>query len=378
MDQTRIPRAQATGHGAPLRAEGTCVRLIQRILLSLVLALGAWLQPGIALAQAAPAQALPELGTPAATRAQDNARRGLAEDAKCTRCHDENETRPILSIYQTPHGVRADSRTPTCQSCHGPSDKHLAGSAGSDVRPPPDVVFAKHTYAASSQGARADQCLTCHKGSRRGYWEGGQHETNGLACNDCHQVHQPVDKVRQRETQREVCFTCHQDQRADVHKISTHPLETGGKFTANLLGTPKMSCSDCHNPHGSTGPKMLKKATVVETCTSCHAEKRGPFLWEHQPVNEDCTNCHTPHGSNITPLLKDRAPFLCDTCHNGPHNSQAPYGAGAGGFQSPNSGLATTAGRYPNPSSSAAGRACMNCHVMVHGSNSPAGAFLHR
>jgi len=31
-----------------------------------------------------------------------------------------------------------------------------------------------------------------------------------------------------------------------------------------------------------------------------------------------------------------------------------------------------------NPSSSAAGRACMNCHVMVHGSNSPAGAFLHR
>ncbi len=41
-----------------------------------------------------------------------------------------------------------------------------------------------------------------------------------------------------------------------------------------------------------------------ETCYTCHADKRGPFLWEHQPVNEDCTNCHTPHGSNITPLLK--------------------------------------------------------------------------
>jgi hypothetical protein len=24
------------------------------------------------------------------------------------------------------------------------------------------------------------------------------------------------------------------------------------------------------------------------------------------------------------------------------------------------------------------GRACMNCHVMVHGSNSPAGGFLQR
>jgi hypothetical protein len=24
------------------------------------------------------------------------------------------------------------------------------------------------------------------------------------------------------------------------------------------------------------------------------------------------------------------------------------------------------------------GRACLNCHSMVHGSNSPSGAFLHR
>ena len=65
---------------------------------------------------------------------------------------------------------------------------------------------------------------------------------------------------------------------------------------------------------GSTGPKMLKKNTVTETCYQCHAEKRGPFLFEHQPVTEDCANCHTPHGSNITPLLKSRAPFLCQEC----------------------------------------------------------------
>jgi DmsE family decaheme c-type cytochrome len=352
------------------------VRLIKQILLIMGLALVAGLFHGTALAADA-LPALPELSTPAATQAKEVAQRALAEDAKCTKCHDESETRPILSIYQTPHGVRADGRTPTCTSCHGPSEKHLAGDKDAEHRPPPDVVFLKHTYAVSSADVRADQCLTCHKGTKRSYWDGGQHQTNGLACNDCHQVHQPVDKVRQRATQRDVCFTCHKDQRADVHKISTHPLEVGSTST-NTLGSVKMACSDCHNPHGSTGPKLLKKATVVETCTTCHAEKRGPFLWEHQPVSEDCTNCHTPHGSNITPLLKDRPPFLCDTCHDGPHNSQAPYGPGAGGFQFPGSGLATTGGRFPNPSSSAAGRACMNCHVMVHGSNSPAGAFLHR
>ena len=131
-----------------------------------------------------------------------------------------------------------------------------------------------------------------------------------------------------------------------------------------------MSCSDCHNLHGSAGPKLLKKNTLNETCFTCHAEKRGPFLWEHQPVTEDCSNCHTPHGSNITPLLKSRSPFMCSECHDGPHNSKAPYGTVAAGNQG---GFVGT-----NPTENATGRGCMNCHSMIHGSNSPAGALLHR
>jgi DmsE family decaheme c-type cytochrome len=303
----------------------------------------------------------------AADASADTAKRGLAEDAKCTRCHDESESKPILSIYQTAHGVRADARTPTCVSCHGASEKHLGGNVNGTGRPAPDVVFVKHTFPATDAADRATQCIACHKGTARSHWDGSPHAANGVACNDCHKVHQPMDKVREKASQKEVCFTCHKEQRADTHKISGHPLDAG-----------KMACSDCHNPHGSAGPKLLKKATVVETCLSCHAEKRGPFLWEHQPVTEDCTNCHTPHGSNIAPLLKARAPFLCDECHDGPHNSQAPYGPGMGGLQNPSGGFTVSGGRSPNPSSSANGRACLNCHVMVHGSNSPAGAFLHR
>ena len=307
---------------------------------------------------------LPDMGAaakPAAAAAPVN------KDAVCTRCHDESETTPILSIYQTKHGVAGDPRTPSCQTCHGDSAAHLKGDPKSQERPRPDVVFRKGVYAASNDKERADQCLTCHKGTKRTEWEGSQHQTNGMACNDCHKIHQPVDKVRNRLTQTEVCFTCHKEQRADSHKISTHPIDAG-----------KVVCSDCHNPHGSTGPKLLKKNTVRETCFMCHAEKRGPFLWEHQPVSEDCTNCHTPHGSNQTPLLKTRAPFLCDDCHDGPHNSQSPYGAGAGGIQSSSSGIVGSKTTPPSPSTSAVGRACMNCHVMIHGSNSPAGAFLHR
>jgi DmsE family decaheme c-type cytochrome len=283
------------------------------------------------------------------------------EDAVCTKCHDQDEKKPILAFYQSRHGVMGDARTPSCQSCHGQSDAHVKNPGGSSTstRPTPDVLFAgkKKSDAEKQSGA----CISCHESGLRTHWRGSQHQANDVACSNCHTVHTPKDPMVTKTLQSAVCFTCHKEQRADTHKISTHPLDTG-----------KMACSGCHNPHGSAGPKLLKKNTVTETCWTCHAEKRGPFLWEHQPVNEDCTHCHTPHGSNITPLLKSRAPFLCDECHDGPHNSQSPFGTAVGGIQA--RGVAPGG----NPSTSAVGRACMNCHVMIHGSNSPAGAYLHR
>jgi DmsE family decaheme c-type cytochrome len=277
--------------------------------------------------------------------------------------------KPILSIYQTKHGVKGDPRTPACQTCHGESEKHLKGDPNQKGRAAPDVLFGNKkgssgAYSPSEAKVQNQACLTCHSNdANRTHWEGSVHQNNDLACASCHEVHAAHDKVRDKKTQTQVCFTCHKEQRADSHKISTHPIDAG-----------KVVCSDCHNPHGSVGPKLLKKNTVTETCFTCHAEKRGPFLWEHQPVTEDCTNCHTPHGSNISPLLKSRAPFLCDECHDGPHNSQSPAAGAVAGIQ----GGLTNASGYVNPSSSFAGRACLNCHVMVHGSNSPSGAFLHR
>jgi DmsE family decaheme c-type cytochrome len=295
-----------------------------------------------------------------------SAQESLKKDAICTRCHDESESTPILALYQTKHGVRGDARTPNCQTCHGESEKHLKGDPSVKGRAAPDIIFKKGTFALSDDKVRSGQCLTCHKGTNRTNWDGGQHQNNQVACNDCHKVHAPADRVRDRKTQTEVCFTCHKEQRADTHKVSTHPIDAG-----------KVICSDCHNPHGSAGPKMLKKVTVTETCYTCHAEKRGPFLWEHQPATEDCTSCHTPHGSNISPLLKSRAPFLCQECHDGPHNSKSP--AANNGVAFPAGQLTAAATPAPAyPSTQAAARGCMNCHAMVHGSNSPAGAFLHR
>ena len=290
-----------------------------------------------------------------ATQRKDLVLRG---DAKCTRCHDGGDGSSLLSIGQTKHGVVADGRTPTCTSCHGESEKHLNGDPNVKGRPSPDVVFKKGAYSASDDKERSGQCLTCHKGEQRSNWHGGQHQVNGIACNDCHKAHQPMDRVRDKKTQAEVCYACHREQRADSRKISAHPISVG-----------KIACSDCHNPHGSTGPKMVKTNSVNETCYTCHAEKRGPFLFEHRPAVENCANCHTPHGSNITPLLLSRPPFMCQQCHDGTHASATPAGPNVAGRQ----GGLTVA-----PSRNLVGRACMNCHSQIHGTNSPAGGYLQR
>lgn len=299
-----------------------------------------------------------------AADATTTAAKALSKDAVCTKCHDAEEMKPILAIYQTKHGVKGDSRTPSCQSCHGESEKHLKGDPKQKGRAAPDVLFGTKrgtsgSFAPSETKAQNAACLSCHdKDAKRTHWEGGAHQVGDVACASCHETHAAHDKVRDKKTQTEVCFACHKEQRAQSHKISTHPIGVG-----------KVVCSDCHNPHGSTGPKLLKKNTVTETCFSCHAEKRGPFLWEHQPATEDCATCHTPHGSNITPLLKSRTPFLCSECHDGPHHSKDPAAGSAAGTQG---GLTAV------PSENYTGRACLNCHAMVHGSNHPAGALLHR
>ena len=290
--------------------------------------------------------------------------RAVDTDKVCTICHDANYTKPIFPIYQSRHGVTADSRTPRCQSCHGDSTKHQG-----DPTQHPDIVFgvkSGHNKNAVDAKTQADACLTCHKSGLRTHWSGSQHERRDVPCAACHTVHAAKDPVLVRTSQPEVCFSCHKEQRAQEHRISHHPIKEG-----------KVVCSDCHNPHGSTGPKLMAKDTVNETCYTCHAEKRGPFLWEHAPVADNCTNCHTPHGSTNTPLLKTRAPWLCQDCHSGDHAAALNSGANL-----QNGNVNTVNGVNPLANSAAkiqmTGRACMNCHVLVHGSNHPAGSKFQR
>ncbi|MGR8947204.1 MAG: DmsE family decaheme c-type cytochrome [Gammaproteobacteria bacterium] len=274
----------------------------------------------------------------------------------CMTCHNTPE---VVGILKTPHARKADERTPFakhgCESCHGASLDHLSSTQADGKRGPPQHVLGTRSnhYPIAPPAEQNAVCLGCHTNEGNQNWHGSQHQFADLSCASCHKMHSTKDPAMEKITQADTCYSCHTEQRAQSHRPFGHPLTEGS-----------MTCSDCHNPHGASGPALLAENTVNETCYRCHAEIRGPFLWEHQPVREDCMNCHEPHGTTQPSMLKVRTPFLCNMCHSENfHPSTLRSGTGI-----PPVGA----------SDNLLGRGCSNCHSQVHGSNHPAGTGLTR
>jgi len=278
-------------------------------------------------------------------------------EARCIECHGQenshfSDTLHAKAFRQHPANELQARR---CEACHGPGSNHARNVTDKTAL----IGFTKEW--GTPVATQNSQCLSCHDGGNRLHWEGSSHARSQLACSDCHNTMQKASatSLLARQSISETCSQCHREQRAEFRKRSHMPLPEG-----------KISCADCHNPHGSSARSLLIADSVNETCYSCHAEKRGPMLWEHAPVRENCANCHTPHGSNNDKLLVAARPYLCQQCHNlgVGHNStfyrdgQTAAGALEGGGQSPR----------------VIGRTCQNCHSQIHGSNHPAGARFQR
>jgi DmsE family decaheme c-type cytochrome len=300
-------------------------------------------------AETAPAEA----ADPATTATEPPAYSAEGADS-CLKCHDEDDAVPVLAMFKTKHAVRADARTPfaqsQCESCHGPGGEHAKRIGRGETRPP---IRNFGMDAAASAAEQNGVCMDCHANHDLGHWPGSAHQRHDVPCAGCHSIHAARDPALAPELQPEVCLNCHKQQRADIHKASTHPIRYG-----------QMACTDCHSPHGSVTDALLKRATLNQTCYDCHAEKRGPFLWEHAPASEDCSLCHRAHGSNHPDLLTRRPPLLCQQCHSSAGHPSVQYTGRA------------LAGQQPSPRVLAGG--CVNCHSQVHGSNHPSGADLNR
>lgn len=263
-------------------------------------------------------------------------------DADCATCHDKQHA----GYVNTAHNRKIDPRTPaaanSCETCHGPASKHIED---------PNVNKLRNFSKAAPAEINAT-CATCHNRAEHALWDNSQHENRNLSCNTCHSVHasKSVTGQLKGKVAMDVCASCHRDKVAKVDRSGHMPLREG-----------KMDCSTCHNPHGATNVKLLRKGdSVAELCTSCHTDKRGPFLWEHAPSRDGCTTCHDPHGSSNERMLVSKPPIFCQRCHVATRHPSTIYDAALIGTGSA-------------PSARIMARSCVTCHSAIHGSNHPSG-----
>jgi len=219
-----------------------------------------------------------------------------------------------------------------CESCHGPGSEHVAG--GGD----------KSKIVRFSELPRLEQtrrCLECHSTTNaQKHFSSSSHASNDVGCLDCHDPHHAEQsQFLLTKSQPDLCYGCHQAEKADFAKPYRH------RVNLELI-----ECSDCHNVHGTT---TLRQARTLPSgdaiCFKCHADKRGPFVYEHVPVKtEGCSSCHTPHGSTNPRLLRvANINLLCLQCHSFP--ALGPLG--------------------PQHNQSQKYQACTLCHTQIHGSN---------
>jgi DmsE family decaheme c-type cytochrome len=282
-------------------------------------------------------------GPPAASVTQPAGSDAYAGDDTCLTCHEQQ------SVKGTAHGRAYKEDSPAsrqgCESCHGPGKEHA--EAGGDKS---KIVNPKN----QGPGKSSEGCTTCHNRSVHANWVGSQHDQRQVGCLSCHSVHSAVaSKQLKAKDEMALCSTCHRAIVNKQYRFNHMPVREG-----------KMACSSCHNVHGAVNVKLLKAGTTVdESCTSCHAEKRGPFIWDHAPVSESCTTCHDPHGSNNDRMLVAKQPYLCQRCHVTSRHPPTVY-----------EGYLLRNSQNANKIYS---RSCVVCHQQVHGSNSPSGkAFL--
>lgn len=250
------------------------------------------------------------------------------------------------------HGeqIKPDDGFPlvNCESCHGPGSLAIA-KLGDNVENN-DAIKAKCDTSTFLDimnlppQAQSLICLKCHSAASTPnltHWNASAHALNDVSCFDCHKLHQgPQQKVK-REQMSELCYACHPEVKMENELFSHHPMRE-----------KKMACIDCHNPHGSTQDKLLLGSSPKETCTRCHMELQGPFVFEHGDVTENCANCHSAHGSVNRHLLNAAMPFLCLQCHGGHAIITTPG----------------VKGLFVNR--------CTDCHSQIHGTDIPSSGVL--
>jgi DmsE family decaheme c-type cytochrome len=222
----------------------------------------------------------------------------------CLNCHDTYRTGFLKTRHALSLGdLDAMPSEQGCEQCHGPGSLHVDNIGNETGERGIDSFIedkADEQYGAT--------CLKCHeKKIDPDIWSDGYHRNAEIFCADCHDTHNRENEFQLRkETRIELCYSCHSSMKIQFESgRSRHPLDDRG-------------CVNCHDPHG-TNELMLATELLDDTCSKCHPDKAGPFIYQHLSGTSDfgdgCMSCHMPHSSSNITLLKANGRALCLSCH---------------------------------------------------------------
>jgi len=255
--------------------------------------------------------------------------------ALCVQCHKPDSPRFTRQHVDYPV-ARAN-----CVSCHDPHGSNTAGILFDTVHPP---VASKRCNQCHSAATAAEPfatrrpgfelCRGCHSammneafGKNRIHWP----LVDKTGCLSCHQAHASREKKLLNVPEAGLCGRCHTDtidwqvklaEKAAQEKATAKTRGEKGALTHEPVQTGR--CSACHLPHASDSARLMRQASIVEGCGSCHdwlkhnshpmGEKFADMRNKNLSVN--CLSCHQAHGTGYRHMITfPTTTELCVQCH---------------------------------------------------------------
>ena len=241
----------------------------------------------------------------------------------------DNFKRPTSALCDGCHSVNYDIKTKTvtewnvgCEKCHGPGSEHALHPTSSNI-----VNTARQNYIPAN-----DVCLQCHSQGRpldnpiagKYYdWPVGYDVTKKLS---------DFWKLEEHKL-GETSFTHFGDGTAHKNRMQ------GNDYVTSQMYVHGVTCSTCHDAHGTTNNASLRKPVTV-LCLDCHGPNspNGPHSsmlehTHHQPgsAGNECISCHMPKIAQtigdvnvrshtfrfVSPALSEslHIPNACTVCH---------------------------------------------------------------
>ena len=188
----------------------------------------------------------------------------------CVTCHADQQksfAHTIMGNAMAHPKTALDTRG--CEACHGPGRAHVEAEAartrsrfGSPrtrtLQLKNAMRLACHAHQGQPDVLEGQPARVARHGLRRlspGHYGSPAQRYAELSASDSRYGTPLTEHVGTKKPQPELCLQCHQMRRAQLQRSSHMPYREG-----------KVTCTSCHNPHGSPNPSQLLQSTINENC----------------------------------------------------------------------------------------------------------------